>query len=352
MKPGYKKLFIVMVALILVACVATPSQSPTSTPVSAPTILSTPTPTSVPTILPTPSTSVPLEERLLAAIDVKLPDELVFAKGFIWVKTDSGHVVQVDPATNSVVGDIKVDTTSWQHDYCQGLGTDGENIWACSTRGNENFKTIDVVRIDPSSQTVTATVEVGKIFDQYNMPFLSNHIWVLTDDGSKLVGIDTTTNQPSPAIDLGVRCFQVAATSSSLLVTCKLDDLILRVDPESMQVTERRTFTRSPWNIVATEDGAWVGLGNAVVRLDPESLNPVATFTSLPGDKGLFATKEGLWVRLDEGFLYRIDTVSNQIVEQITSDQRFYNLGSVIVTSDAIWTTAGDDDLLLRISLK
>jgi len=339
MKPTLRNSFLVTVTLLLAACTAAVSQE------AAPTAIS------VPTVLPTPSSIVPLEERLLATIDVEFPDEMVFVQGFVWVKTDSGHVIQIDPATNSVVGDIKVDTTTNSYDYCQGLGTDGENIWACSTRGDENFKTIEVVRVNPTSQTITATVDVGKVFDQFDMPFLSNHIWVLTDNGSKLVGIDTTTNQPSPAIDLGTRCFQVTATSNELLVTCKLDNLILRVDPESMQITGRLTLSPSPWNIKTTENGVWVGLGNAVVRLDPESLNPVATFTGLR-DGDLFATKEAVWVRLDNGFLYRIDPVSNQVVEQITSDQRFYSMGGFLVTPDSVWTSASDDDLVLRISLK
>lgn len=340
MKPTLKNSFLITVTLLLAACTAAPSPE------------ATPTAISVPTILPTPAVITPLEEHLLAAIEVEFPDEVTFAQGFIWVKTDSGHVIQIDPATNSIVGDIKVDTTSWQHDYCQGLGTDGENVWACSTRGDENFKTIDVVRIDPGTQSVVATVEVNKIFDQFNMPFLLNHIWVLTEDGSKLVGIDTTTNKPSAAIDLGTRCFQVAASKSELLVTCKLDNLILRVDPESMQVTERVTIGPSPWNIRATEDGVWVSLGNALLRLDPESLNSIVSFTNMPGDKDLFITKEAVWVRTDHGFLFRIDPTNNQIVEQTISDERFYNMGGFVVTADSVWTSAGDDDLVLRISLK
>lgn len=339
MKSTLKKIILFTIALLFTACTASSPQEPSATP------------TSVPAILPTPSSITPLEERLLAAISIKFPDELVFVQDYIWVKTDDGHVIQVDPATNSVVGDIKIDTTTERHDYCQGLGTDGKNIWACSARGNENLKTIDVVRIDPDSQTVVATVEVGKIFDQFDMPFLLNHIWVLTGDGSKLVGIDTATNQPLPAMDLGTRCFQAAAMGSSLLVTCWMDNLILKIDPEKMEVTERKTFTSPPLNIVVTEDGVWSRMGADIVRLDPDTLDPVVTFTGLPGDKSLFATKEAIWVRLDQGFLYQIDPVSNRLALQIVSDQRFYNMGSILVTPDAIWTTAGDDDLLLRISL-
>lgn len=338
---------VVIALLVITACAPAATSEPITTP--APTEL--PLPTSIPTILilPTPSSIVPFEERVLATINIKYPDELAFVQGFIWVKTDDGHVIQVDPATNSVVGDIKVDTTSDPYHYCQGLSTDGENIWACSASGDENNRTIDVVRIDPSAKKVVETVKVGKIFDQFRMPFLLNKIWVLSGNGDKLVGIDTTTNQPSPAIDLGVRCLQVEAVGKSLLATCKLDNLVLRIDPEKMEITDRLTFT-SPLNIAATENGIWLSQGNAVARLDTESLNPVVIFTKLFNAE-IYATKAAVWVRLENGFLYRIDPGSNQLVEQIKTDQSL-SIGSILVTSDSIWTTASDDDTLIRLSIK
>ena len=337
---GIKKkcLWFILFALLLVGCET-----------SAPATEIPPTP--APIVLPTPQTVTPLEERLQAAIEVGFPDEIVFVQGFVWVKTDDGRVVQIDPDTNSVVGDIKVDTVTNWHDYCQGLGTDGEFVWACATRGDDNFRTIDVVRIDPATRSVIATVDVGKIFDQYNMPFLDQRIWVLTGDGSKLVGIDTATNEPGPAIELGERCFQVAAAGDSLLVTCKLANLLLRVDPQSMQVTQRVSISPSPWNVRASEDAVWVGVRNAVHRLDPATLASLVIF-SVPGDQDLFITDAGVWVRVDPGFLYRIDPLTNQVMEQFPSDQRHYNMGGFIVTDDSVWTSAGDDDLVLRIGLK
>ena len=337
MKSRYGSLFILTGTLLLAACMASSSQKPPATP------------TSVPAILPTPSSIVPFAERLLATINIKYPDDLVFVQGFIWVKTDDGHVVQVDPASNSVVGDIKVDTTSDPYHYCLGFGTDGEDIWACSASGDENNKTIDVVRIDPSTKSVVETVKVDKIFDQFKMPILLNKIWVLSGDGDKLVAIDTTTNQPSPAIDLGVRCFQVEAVGKSLLAICGLDNLMLRIDPEKMQVTDRLPLS-SPLRISVTENGLWLSQGNEIVRLDTESLNPVIRYPGL-FNADIFATKDAVWVRLDAGFLYRIDPASNQLIEQIKTDQNL-SIGSILVTSDSIWTTASDNDMLIRLRTK
>ena len=202
-----------------------------------------------------------MRRRLLATIDIKYPDELAFVQGFIWVKTDDGHVIKVDPATNSVVGDIKVDTTSDPYHYCQGAWYRWrKHLGMLLPAAMRITRTIDVVRIDPNSQSVVETVKVGKIFDRFNMPFLLNQIWVLSGNGDKLVGIDITTNQPSPAIDLGARCFQVAAVNSSLLVTCRMDNLVLRIDPEKMEVAERFSVP-SPRNITATENGIWLSQG-------------------------------------------------------------------------------------------
>ncbi|HKY52756.1 MAG TPA: hypothetical protein VJM08_00560, partial [Anaerolineales bacterium] len=263
-----------------------------------------------------------------------------------------GHLVQIDPATNMVITDIKVDTTSDPFHYCQGLGTDGEHIWSCSASGDADNRTIDVVRVDPKSQKIVQMIEVGKVFEQFDMPFLFNQIWVLSGSGDKLVGIDVTTNEPNPAIDLGTRCFQLAVVVESLMATCSLDHVILQIDLEKREVTQRVDI-KNPRFIVGNENGVWVAQAGAIVRLEPESLNPMVIFTDLlnMGTGDIFVTENAVWIRQENGFLYQIDPASNQIVEQIKIDQALAG-GSVLVASDSIWVTAYDDNLLLRLSLK
>jgi outer membrane protein assembly factor BamB len=346
MKHKASILFVVMVVLILAACSSSSAQGPNAS-------LATVTPTSAPAVLPTASSMVPLEERLLAKIDINYPDELVFVKDFIWIKTDDGYVVQVDPTTNKVVNEIKVDTTTDPGHYCQGLGTDGESIWSCSASGDENHKTIDVVRIEPQTQKVVETVKVNKIFDQFDMPFLNNQIWVLSGSGDKLTGIDVTTNQAGLPIDLGTRCFQLAVMERMLVATCTLDNLILQIDPEKKEVVRRVTLA-SPRVVATTRSAVWVAQDDSVVRLDPKSLNPMVVFINLPGvgtSGDIFVTDEAVWVRQDNGFLYRINPTRDQISEQLKLDEPLSG-GSVLATSDSVWTTASDDNLLIRLALK
>lgn len=355
--------FSVILTLILSACGSSPTQesSPTEsgripalTPTLIPTDLPPATSTSLPEIPPIAASITSFDERLLASFTIlKEPDEIAFVQGFIWTKTADGHLVQIDPATNLVTADIKVDTTTdTPFHYCQGLGTDGENIWACSASGDADSRSIDVVRVDPELQSVVATIKVGKIFEQLDLPFFLNQIWVLSGSGDKLIGIDVTTNQPASEIDLGTRCFQLALGDNALMATCPLENLVLQIDVEKREVTARVTL-KSPGYIAGNEDGVWVAQSASIVRLDPESLNPMVTFTNLPSmDTGdIWVTKEAVWVRHKSGFLYQIDPASNQIVEQIRTDQNLAG-GSVLVTSDSIWATAYDDNLLFRLSLK
>lgn len=360
-----KVFFTVMFTLILAACnsanTSVPTEMPTSvavsgpatTPTSAPTSLPTVIPTSIPEIFPTPASIVPFDQRVIASFEIfKEPDEMVFVRGFLWTKTADGHLVQIDPATNTVIADIKVDSTSDPFHYCQGLGTDGEHIWSCSASGDADNRTIDIVRVDPKSQKIVQTIEVGKVFEQFDMPFLFNQIWVLSGSGDKLVGIDVTKNEPTPAIDLGARCFQLAVVGESLMATCSLDHVILQIDPEKREITQRVDI-KNPRFIAGNENGVWVAQAGAIVRLEPESLKPMVIFKDLlnmsTGD--IFVTENAVWIRQENGFLYQIDPASNQIVEQIKIDQALAG-GSVLVTSDSIWATAYDNNLLVRLSLK
>lgn len=277
---------------------------------------------------------------------------MVLVQGFIWTKTADGRVIQIDPATNTIIADIKVDTATIPHHYCQGLGTDGEDIWVCSASSEADNTAIDVVRIDTETQRVIETIKIGKIFEQLDLPFLLDQIWVLTEGGSKLIGINIANNEISSMIDLGARCFQLAAAGAVLMATCPLDNLVIQINPERGEVIAQVTLQR-PGYIAGNEDGIWVAQASSIVRLDPATLNPVAIFTNLPEmDSGdIFIMKEAVWVRHEGGFLYQIDPTNNQFVEQIKIDQNFAG-GSVLVTSDSIWATAYDDNLLVRLSLK
>jgi len=343
MKVNFKICLVFMFALMLTACGGTP--------------------TAVPEKPATPLSTVSMDTLVMASFNTKQhpladpnvigthPDELVLANDFVWTHLDNGYLVQFNWFSNTMSAAVKTDTTTDPFHYCQGLGSDGKDIWACSAVGDENNKTINVVRIDTTSQSVVKTFDINKLHDQLYMPFMQNQIWVLTGDGSKLVGIDVSSNQPNPAIDLGVRCFQLAALDNMLYATCAVDNLVIKIDPAKKEVVARQTLP-GPQTISAARNGVWVSHGDKLTRLDPETLNPIITFTGITGSD-LVATGYAVWAwEYNKGILYKIDPATNEIAELIKPDKPFTTGGGALVTEDSIWLTANENDLVLRLSLK
>lgn len=287
------------------------------------------TPTPAPEIYSVPLSTVSMDDRLLATIHAdehplstsnlagNYPDELVFANGFIWVRAVSGYLIQFDPATNTMINAVKTDTTNNPQHYCQGLGTDGKDVWVCSAAGDEHQGPIDIVRVDTSTMSVVATFKVDKVFDQFFMPFAQNQIWALTGDGSKLVGIDVSTNQANPAIDLGSHCFQLAALDNFVYATCPVDELVLKIDPRKKKVVAQQSLERYPKFISAASNGIWVSQTNSITRLDPKTLNPVVVITGI-AESGIYAMEDTVWVWESwTGVLYKIDPATNEVLELI-----------------------------------
>ena len=145
--------------------------------------------TQVTTGVTKPLATTPLARRQIGRITIDNADGLVAALGFIWVKTDDGRLVKVDPRTNRIVGQRKLDTATDSSRYCQGIGTDGKSVWACATTDTAT----DVVQVDPTSLAPVQRVRVNKVFDQLRLPFAGDKLWVLGADGSSLIGVDPAT---------------------------------------------------------------------------------------------------------------------------------------------------------------
>lgn len=357
MKTNFIRCITFALCLILVAC------GPQATPASTATPAPTAKPTSNPRTPLTPETVVPLAERLLATINIdkhplsdpqmigNYPEEMVFVQGYIWVRTTNGHLVQVDPATNAIVSAVKVELTP--HDpnwYCQGLGTDGKDIWSCAARGGEDDHTIDVVRVDSATQSIVQTFEVNKIYDQDNLVFLGNQIWVLTGKGDQLVGINVTTNEIAPALDLGVRCSQLAAINGSVYATCGYDNVVLQIDPAKKEVSRRIDIEGAVF-IDGNESDLWIVAHNSLVRLDAKTLAPIAEFGPVGSVPYILVTDDAVWLNQDGGFVFRIDPASNKVVEQIERSDFAYGY-ALVVAADSLWVTDTEGYLLYRLGLR
>lgn len=270
------------------------------------------------------------------------PDWLAGYAGFVWVKRDSGMVSKIDPASGQQVSEVRADTKSDQ--YCQGIGAGGGAVWSCSGT--------DVVRIDPQSVTVTASVPVGKIFDQGRLVYAAGHIWVIGGrNGDKLIGIDAKTLVRTRPVALGRTCADLGSGNGSVVwIVCRDANVVLRFDPRTLRVT-KSVKVSAPTVARSASGTLWVGTDTDVVRFDAQSLRRVAAFPDLaPGYSGdLTIARDGVWIRTERSFLSRIDPKTNRVVEQIRPPAALPG-GSALSFAGALWTDTSDGNQLFRLS--
>jgi hypothetical protein len=291
-----------------------------------------------PTATPTTTVAPPvvdLDDRLDHRFEVPGgPDAFTVASDALWVKTDAGSVVRIDPATNEVVAEVEV-----TDDLCQGIGTDQfDFVVACDYR--------DLARIDPRSNEVAETVAADKIAEQRNISGAFAQSWVLTGDGSTLVGI--RGGETVVEIDLGLRCTDLAvAYDTGFWLTCGPEDAAVLVDLDQRSVVQRVDLTGAG-AIATSREHAWVAYDDGIAQLDVFSGEQRGTVAMDVGRSGgLFVNDVGLWARTP-GAVTRIDPNTREVIEHVEVPEE--SGGSVIVAFGSLWISAYDDAVVYRLN--
>jgi streptogramin lyase len=285
-------------------------------------------------------TVTPYRQVLQASLSIPNESWLASYGGYVWVKRDDGYVERIDPHTNASTGRVGSHTG---FDYCQGIGAGGGAVWSCSKSS--------VTRIDPSRMKVVKTIPVGKVFDQGRLTFTGGRLWIVAGaKGDQLIGIDPRTNTPTAPIKLPVSpCSDLAQGGDAVWVLCPLASRVIKVDVAHRSVVGAVRLS-DPEAGYATTTDLWVGGNGGLVRVDARSLKRVARFPGIdPGSEGDVAVEgHSVFVRRATGFLYRIDSRTNRVVEHITGDSSFGG-GSLLVAAGSLWTGADDASKLLRL---
>ena len=285
--------------------------------------------------------SVDLDARLVRKVSItEGPDWMASGFGSLWINRGSGAVDRVDPESGKVIAEIR--TGPFKNPLCQGIGVSQDAVWFCPPGAKE------VARIDPATDKVTHTVQIDKVPDQGRLVSAADHLWVLTDRGNELTGLDLDDGKPTTEIPLESACIDLAAAGSTLWVTCPIDDLVLRVDAATGEVTDQVELAGAR-NAAVGED-VWIGFEGGVAQVDPETLDVSAVYGVYPRLGGsIFATSDAVWVREEDGhFLTHIDPAGQRIVETIEAPD-LPSGGDVIVVGDSVWATAYDDAALVEV---
>jgi outer membrane protein assembly factor BamB len=268
------------------------------------------------------------------------PDWLAAGFGSVWLKRPEGFVDRIDAATGSIVARIETDATP-DTETCDGIGQGSDAIWSCSFN--------DLVRIDPTTSTVSKTIAAGKIVGQGRIVAAAGRIWVLTGNGDQLVGIAEQDGSMGAPIALPVACSDLAAVGDIVYAGCERGDRVLRIDPATSKVTVEATI-KQPVAVTAAASGIWVSAENRLLRLDPTTLTTTHTIPGLSAGSigGIRADDTGIWVRTIKPFLTRVDA-NGVITRVIESD--YASGGDVVGDGTYVWTTDIDERAVVRLKV-
>src|SRR5687768_15029502 len=126
----------------------------------------------------------PIDKAATATVEVKgYPDWLEVAFDSVWVSNPRAGVVQrIDPATNKIVAEVKVNRPVAA--MASGFGS----VWVASRADKA------IIRIDPKTNTVAATVPAAIADSEASVAAGEGGVWVVTDRKGVLSRIDPEAN--------------------------------------------------------------------------------------------------------------------------------------------------------------
>ena len=269
------------------------------------------------------------------------PDWLGVGFGSLWVKADVGTVSRIDLATGEVAAEIEAHDLSGDLG-CSGIGVGTDSVWTCAEQA--------VVRIDPTTDDVVASIRAAKVWSQGRIVQAAGRMWVLSGNGDQLVGVAEADGSLSEPIVLPVPCTDLGAVADIVYVVCEAAGRMLRVDPAAASVSADVPIV-GPTHVSAADNGVWVAAAQGVLRLDLDSLEPSLTIDGLT--VGFFGTiradDSGVWVRRVDPFLTRIDGASGAVTRIVSAP--WGGAGDVIADGDRLWASDVDGQVVVRLDL-
>jgi hypothetical protein len=306
----------------------------------------TASPSALPDPIPDDAPREPLRAHIAAVQDLPGgPDWLELAAGHLWVKRDDGRVSQIDLRTVRPTGE-------WSTGYsgvpaCQGLAYDGSRLWSCA---GENR----LAHHPPSPGGAAEQVRVPRLGDQTRFVVSHDLLWVIDAGATRLVGLDLSSGEPVSTVDLGTFCTDLARSLGRdrgvVYAICPTDGLVLAVDVVAGEVAGRLPLEDA--RAATFADDLWVAFAGGLAQVDPGTLEVEAVYDVDLGLYGeIWADSEDVWARAEgREMLTHIDPQAHRVLETFTSPS-YPSGGDVLVTDGALWTTASDDGVLLKVRL-
>jgi YVTN family beta-propeller protein len=258
--------------------------TPTDTPEPTPTHTPEPSPTATevsptPIVVGKPGTDLPRAGQITATVPVGVrPLAVAAGHGAIWVQNDmDGTLSRIDPTTNEVVATIQIatplDPASPPDEFIgmrqglPGLAIDARFVWA--TKPFEQA----VVQVDPQTNTIVAAIPLPA--NPTSIAVHEDALWVALFGASSVVRVDTTTREVVATIPSVPAPAGIAVGQDAVWVANHFSDSVTRIDPSTNAVVGQISlrWQSAPMTgfecslcaseVVANEYGVWIRLWRA-----------------------------------------------------------------------------------------
>ncbi len=297
----------------------------------------------------TPGVQIPFESlKAEAEIPVETPGLITvpgpIAPGSILVPNKSKNVVvRIDAKTNQPIEPI-----ANLKQPCSGSIAAFGTLWIadCGTK--------TLMRIDPKTAKISATLPIGAADVLTGLVATPDSVWIFTDTKTTLSRIDPDENKVVQELRLPANCNSLAYGENSVWVTCPSETRILRINPTTNLVDKRIEVAAGARAVAFGANSVWVlcEKEGKVERIDPKTNKVVKTIDlAVPNAAGNIAFGEGfLWVTQTGFPLTRIDPQNDQ--ERVA--QQFWGDGGglISVTQGAIWMSNVNKGSVWRIDPK
>jgi YVTN family beta-propeller protein len=267
--------------------------------------------------------------------------------GSVWLsKSESDVVLRIDPATSIVVATIPVGPDSEL-----GIGIGLGSVWVADTKERS------LRQIDPATNKVVHTFAI-KISEEPegSIGVGAGSVWLLTnEDGTNsgtLSRLDPATGKVIANIKVKPKSYAVVVADHSAWISNSADSSVMRVDTLTNKVVADIPVHPSPRFLAAGEGSIWVlsqGDGT-LTRIDPTTNLVSATIeVGVPGPGGDLWVDDGLvWVSGEGVPISIIDPKTNTLIRQFAGGKKDDTLR---VGFGAVWVVEELSGYIWKVSV-
>jgi YVTN family beta-propeller protein len=240
-----------------------------------------------------------------------VPDWTIATKDAVWVSNKpKGTISKLDPKTNTVTATVEVGKQP-----CSGIAYGFGSLWA-PTCGDKT-----VARVEEKTNKVVATIPVGPANSEGGITTSKDAVWMASGtDGDKVVRIDPKKNKVIAEIPVPPGSHTVDYGDGAIWVTQSKGNLLTRIDAKSNKVTDKIEVGPGPRFLTYGEGFVWtLNQGDGTVsKVDPKTKKVVATIQcGLPGGGGEISAGGGaVWITMFQIPITRIDAKTDKVTHQ------------------------------------